>query len=574
MSNTQKKKSSVTGRKKESTKTGIPKSPSRPALSLTGKETRVTFGELHGIEEENILSPQGENELEPNEFQPDTEDVGVDDSLEVDSFELAEELSEDPVRLYLREIGQVRLLDAGSEFHLAAMIKASRMMEGIQERYQAIAKLSAISEKSASHPAKSHTRGDESDKKKKKDRTSSKSLYHSLLCDMLTSWRRLVEDSVRLNVDLPNPELMLAEAQSLRNNWQMETPSYVHLFIVREPWGMDLLLNNLIDNAYQVFVSFYLLPGEYAKWLLKRLQIRPNLPVKETLMRHLPTEEVLSEELKKVNALAEEANVAIIRANLRLVVSVAKRYLGRGISFLDLIQEGNLGLLRAVNKFDPRRGFKFSTYATWWIRQSINRSIAEQARTIRIPVHLFESITRILRLQRVLVQKLGREPTIEEIALESGFLAPDEVQYVMRCKAEGGTLKPELQVRWEAAVAKVQRILHSAEEPISLEGPVGGAEDSSQLGDFIEDVDALEPLDAASREMLREQVHHALSVLTERERQVLELRFGLVDGQDHTLEEVSRFFNVTRERIRQIEAKALRKLRHPTRSRPLRDYLG
>jgi RNA polymerase primary sigma factor len=287
----------------------------------------------------------------------------------------------------------------------------------------------------------------------------------------------------------------------------------------------------------------------------------------------LPDEAGLKREIENIRLRADEASAAIIRANLRLVVSVAKRYMGRGISFLDLIQEGNLGLLRAVNKFDPRRGYKFSTYATWWIRQSINRSIAEQARTIRIPVHLFESITRILRIQHALTQQLGREPTNEELAVEVGYLPPADVQAILRSKAEEMPLDPVVQRHWDLATLKIDRVLRSSEEPVSLEGPVGD-EDSSQLGDFIEDVDALEPLDAASREMLRETVQHALAALSERERQVLELRFGLVDGKDHTLEEVSRYFNVTRERIRQIEAKALRKLRHPTRSRHLRDYLG
>jgi RNA polymerase primary sigma factor len=282
---------------------------------------------------------------------------------------------------------------------------------------------------------------------------------------------------------------------------------------------------------------------------------------------------MLQQELEAVAGRAEEANRAIIRANLRLVVSVAKRYLGRGISLLDLIQEGNLGLLRAVGKFDPRRGFKFSTYATWWIRQSINRSIAEQARTIRIPVHLFESISRILRAQRQLTQELGREPTTRELALEVGYLPAADVQAVLRSQAEERPLDHGVQRRLEYATQKVNRVLRSAEEPVSLEGPVGD-EESSQLGDFIEDEDAPSPIDAAAREMLREQIQQALDSLLERERQVLELRFGLMDGKDHTLEEVSRYFNVTRERIRQIEAKALRKLRHPARSRPLRDYLG
>jgi RNA polymerase primary sigma factor len=297
------------------------------------------------------------------------------------------------------------------------------------------------------------------------------------------------------------------------------------------------------------------------------------MPQAAWLKRQLPEEDILKGEIDAVARRADESNQTLIRANLRLVVSIAKRYLGRGISFLDLIQEGNLGLLRAVSKFDSTRGFKFSTYATWWIRQSISRYIAEHARTIRIPVHLFEAITRILRVQRSLVQTLGREPTLEELALETDILTAEDIAAIKKARADNVPLDSELQRRWTWATMKVQRILQSAEEPISLERPVGD-EESSQLGDFIEDDEALEPMDAAAREMLREQVQNALAALSERERQVLELRFGLIDGKDHTLEEVSRYFNVTRERIRQIEAKALRKLRHPTRSRHLREYLG
>jgi RNA polymerase primary sigma factor len=373
---------------------------------------------------------------------------------------------------------------------------------------------------------------------------------------------------------MPDFSLVLVEAQALQGGWEFEEPSYLRAYLDNGLWGQDPTWDSMVRKAFSVFMCLYLLPSSFADWLLKHLQKRQKLPTGRTFYRNIPDDSILEDELTSIENRAEEANHALIRANLRLVVSVAKRYLGRGISFLDLIQEGNLGLLRAVGKFDPRRGFKFSTYATWWIRQSINRSIAEQARTIRIPVHLFESITRILRAQRHLTQELGRDPTNEELALEVGYLPATDVQDILRAKAADKPIDAALQRRWEYATQKVDRVLRSAEEPVSLEGPVGGGDDASQLGDFIEDEDALEPLDAASREMLREQVQSALTALSERERQVLELRFGLLDGKDHTLEEVSRYFNVTRERIRQIEAKALRKLRHPTRSRHLRDYLG
>ncbi len=521
----------------------------RPGRPGKGRRTtlEILIPETPGAEPEEELEQAAESE-EGLAAGEEPGNLGVEDPFELNRAELAAELSEDPVRLYLREIGQVKLLDAAREFRLAAMIEGRHVILMTTRRGRM--------------------------GKKTPDSVTTMA-YHNLLSDLHTAWTRLGEDAGRLKVETPDAALMLDEAHSLHHGWENNvTPSYLHMYIERELWGKDPLWDSLVSHAYIVYVIFYILPDDYAAWLLTYLNKHHNLPAQRTLFHNLPPEPDLAREVEIIRARADEANAAIIRANLRLVVSVAKRYLGRGISFLDLIQEGNLGLLRAVNKFDPRRGYKFSTYATWWIRQSINRSIAEQARTIRIPVHLFESITRILRIQRTLTQQYGRDPTNNEIALESGFLNPADVQVILRARAEETPLAPDLQHRWEMATSKVDKILCSAEEPISLDGPVSGDEDSSQLGDFIEDVDALEPLDAASREMLREQVQHALAALSERERQVLELRFGLVDGKDHTLEEVSRYFNVTRERIRQIEAKALRKLRHPTRSRHLRDYLG
>ena len=275
--------------------------------------------------------------------------------------------------------------------------------------------------------------------------------------------------------------------------------------------------------------------------IAKRIQDR------EDALQEMKDNPDMSEDRKKelasIIADGEEAKQTLISSNLRLVVSIAKKYVGRGMLFLDLIQEGNCGLIKAVDKFDYKKGFKFSTYATWWIRQSITRAIADQARTIRIPVHMVETINKLIRVSRQLLQELGREPMPEEIAKEM-----------------------------DTTVDRVREIMKIAQEPVSLETPIGEEEDS-HLGDFIEDHDAPAPADAASFTLLREQLEEVLETLTVREKKVLELRFGLEDGRSRTLEEVGQHFGVTRERIRQIEAKALRKLRHPSRSKRLKDFL-
>ena len=275
-----------------------------------------------------------------------------------------------------------------------------------------------------------------------------------------------------------------------------------------------------------------------------KLDAPVRMYLKESGRIKLLTPEEEQEIAKKMAEGDEDARKRMSEANLRLVVSIAKRYVGRGMQLLDLIQEGNLGLMKAVEKFDYTKGYKFSTYATWWIRQSITRAIADQARTIRIPVHMVETINRVLRTSHSMVQKLGREPTTKEIA-------------------------DELHIE----ESKVEEVLKIAQEPVSLETPIGEEEDS-HLGDFIQDDEASQPSEEASYTLLREQLEEVLSTLTPREEQVLRMRFGLTDGKPHTLEEVGKEFDVTRERIRQIESKALRKLRHPSRSKKLRDFLN
>jgi RNA polymerase primary sigma factor len=327
----------------------------------------------------------------------------------------------------------------------------------------------------------------------------------------------------------------------------------------------------LLTAEEEVTLAKRIVKGKEAEEKMEKMRA-----VKGDLLEEYGAEGIDWDEVDRLKEFIRDGKLAqdqLAQSNLRLVVSVAKRYIGRGLNFQDLIQEGNVGLLRAVEKFDYTLGFKFSTYATWWIRQAISRAIADQARTIRIPVHMVETINRQVRTTRRLQQELGREPSPEEVAIEMEFLEPDEVKAVQRAWKEEKPIEGELRHALERAAAKVQRIQRLSQEPISLETPVG-TEENSYLGDFIEDDSVPGPVDSASRRLLKEQMNEILDGLTERERKVLIMRFGLEDGMSRTLEDVGKEFNVTRERVRQIEAKALRKLRHPLRSRKLRDYLG
>ena len=510
-----------------------------PADLLPGSEevTDQTEDQNDLVEEEEVEEP--DLSVESEEFEK--EDITP---LFTKAASVAD-YSEDPVKLYLKEIGEIALLDSHREFWLSLRMDAARHLDAINR----------------AHPLA------------RRDRAARVGFYRALYEEILTNWRRLLEDTTRLGEDCPDLILVISEAQMVRQVWDSDAPSYLHTYLDNGRWGRDQFWDSVARKAINIFLGIYLLPDSTTEKLAAYLPDHINLPDVETFAAWLPDSTALRVEIDEARQRALDARHEITRSNLRLVVSVAKRYIGRGCSFLDLIQEGNLGLLRAVTKFDPTRGYKFSTYATWWIRQSISRSIADQARTIRIPVHIFESINRLVRLQRQLTQQMGREPSNEELALEGGFVDVRDGAAFKRARKEGTPLPADVKRRIGRAAAKVGRVLRASEEPMSLDSPVG-TEDNSQLGDFIEDEDALEPMDAAAREMLREQVKNALAVLSDREREVLEMRFGLVDGKDHTLEEVGQHFNVTRERIRQIESKALRKLRHPVRSRYLRDYLG
>jgi RNA polymerase primary sigma factor len=457
---------------------------------------------------------------------------------------------DDPVRMYLKEIGKVALLTAEEEIVLAKAIELGEWM--VEAPAKAIVSL---------HEWTLHDT-------ERKTRTAKPQHRLPLGDEAHLMVRVALADEGAADLLVPHPDFHLVKAgrdvasegtkerlkEARRHLADYAEKLDADSFVTLLDWAYLAVHNGDLDSRDNVGlraiydwtrdeVAFpalerWVTSGHDAD-LLKRMGHDPEVPL-NTKLAHRKGEIV---------RIGRDAREQLTSANLRLVVSIAKKYIGRGMSFLDLIQEGNIGLIRAVEKFDYEKGFKFSTYATWWIRQAITRAIADQARTIRIPVHMVETINRLIRVSRQLLQELGREPTVEEIAEAMS-------------KGQEVVVTPE----------KVREIIKVSQEPVSLETPIGEEEDS-HLGDFIEDRGALAPAEAASHQLLKEQVEAVLDSLTGRERRVLQLRFGLEDGRARTLEEVGKEFNVTRERIRQIEAKALRKLRHPSRSRKLKDYL-